>query len=351
MRKKDGPGSGGGKLAERGKAVKKATVYDIARLANVSASTVSRVASNKGTVKPSTRERIIKIMAECNYVPNETARSLVTQSSRMIGILLTDMRTTHHTNGVYYLQHAFGENGYSCLIYNTGRDKVGWVRYIQSLSQWEVEAAVFMGSVYQSSTVADALETYLPNTPVVLCNGELDRPNVYNIICDERGGVEDCVRMLKSQGRRHPAFLVNQFTPSNCLKLAGYESGMTDCFGDIAPIVVETGNENPEIYETICNFVRQHPEVDSIVFSEDSLALVGLRALADLQKKVPQDVAVIGINNSSIAEVSIPTLTSLDNLLRDMSLKAVQNILDLLNGREVPKRVVIGTKIVPRQST
>jgi len=290
-------------------------------------------------------------MAECNYIPNETARSLVTQSSHMIGILLTDMRTTHHTNGVYYIQYEFAERGYSCLIYNTGRDESNWVHYIQSLSQREVDAAVLMGSIYQSETVASALRTYLPNTPVVLCNGELDLPNVYSIVCDERGGVENCVRLLLASGQRYPAFLVNQFTPSNRLKLAGYEAGMMSCCPLLPPVVIETGNENHEVYDATCELLRSHPEVDCIIYSEDNLALVGFRALADLGRAVPDNFAVIGINNSPYAEVSIPTLTSLDNVLHEMSLQAVNCILSLLEGKNVEKRMTIGTKIVQRQST
>ena len=79
------------------------TIYDIARMANVSPSTVSRVVNNYPHVKKTTRARVQKLLEEYHYVPNETARGLVNQSSKMIGILISDIRTTHHTDGVYYI--------------------------------------------------------------------------------------------------------------------------------------------------------------------------------------------------------------------------------------------------------
>ena len=111
------------------------TIYDIAKMANVSASTVSRVVNNKQNVSPKTRTRILKLLAEHNYVPNEAARGLVMQSTRMIGILITDIRTTQHTQGVYYIERELSSQGYSCIIHNTGRNQQNWIHYVQELSQ------------------------------------------------------------------------------------------------------------------------------------------------------------------------------------------------------------------------
>ena len=80
------------------------TIYDIAKLAGVSPSTVSRVVNGYPHVKKTTRARVLKLLEEHHYVPNETARGLVSQSSKMIGILISDIRTTQHTDGVYYIE-------------------------------------------------------------------------------------------------------------------------------------------------------------------------------------------------------------------------------------------------------
>ena len=83
------------------------TIYEIAEKAGVSTSTVSRVINNYPYIKKETREKVQKILKEFKYIPNDTARSLVNKSSRMIGVLISDIRTTHYTEGVYYIQQEF----------------------------------------------------------------------------------------------------------------------------------------------------------------------------------------------------------------------------------------------------
>lgn len=149
------------------------TIYDIARLAAVSPSTVSRVINNHPYVKEETRARVLQLLKEYNYVPNETARGLVTQSSRLVGILISDIRTTHHADGVYYIERELTRQGYCCLILNTGQTEADQVKYVQILSQRKVDAAVMMGSIYQTEAVGRAIAAYLPDTPVVIRNLQL----------------------------------------------------------------------------------------------------------------------------------------------------------------------------------
>ncbi len=327
------------------------TIYDIAKMANVSASTVSRVVNNKQNVSAKTRARILKLLAEHNYVPNEAARGLVTQSSHMIGVLLTDIRTTQHTQGVYFIERELSSQGYSCIIHNTGRDQQSWVHYVQELSQRKIEALILMGSIYQADAMRAAIALFLPNVPVVVCNGYFAAPNVYGIVSDEMGGVTDCVGLLRETGCRRPAFLMNLSTPSNEQKKLGFLNGMARFYPDLSPLVLECDISLEEIAAATKGMLLEHPDVDGIVFSEDNMALVGLRILADLGRRVPEDVQIVGINNSRFAQLSIPSLTSLDNMLYDVSMTAVHHVLSLLAGQRVSKRTLIGTEIVARGST
>ena len=327
------------------------TIYDIAKMANVSASTVSRVVNNKQNVSPKTRARILKLLAQHNYVPNEAARGLVTQSTHMIGVLITDIRTTHHTQGVYYIEQELSRQGYSCLIHNTGRDEQHWVHYVQELSQRKIEALILMGSIYQSDTMKEAIALYLPSVPVVICNGYFAAPNAYGIVSDEQGGVTDCVGLLRQTGCQKPAFLMNPSTPSNEQKKLGFLFGMGRYDPDLVPITVECGSAIEEVAAAVREMLEAHRDIDGIVFSEDNMAVVGLRTLADLGRRVPEDVQIVGINNSQLAKLSIPTLTSLDNMLYDISMTAVRHVLALLSGQRVSKKMLICTEIVTRGST
>lgn len=327
------------------------TIYEVARLAGVSASTVSRVINNKPGVKSSTRKRVLDCLEESHYSPSETARGLVSQSSKLIGILVSDMRTTHHTAGVYYIERECARQGYCCMILNTGTAEIEKANAIQVLQQRRVEAAVLIGSTFQSEAVQRAIQEHLPNIPVVISNGYLDLPNVYGVITDEQGGVTECVKLLTSRGRENLALLVNRSTPSNRLKQLGFEFGIFQCLPGRTPLVVPIDNNLRSSYEATVQLMRTHPKIDGLIYSDDMLASAGLSALRDLRIPIPERVAVIGINNSAYAELSAPRLTSLDNQLYELSLATVRNVIDILHNRPAVKKVMIYSKIVERQTT
>lgn len=327
------------------------TIYDIAKLAGVSASTVSRVINNRSGVKQETRERVTKLLKQNHYVPNETARGLVNQSTKIIGILIADIRTTHHTDAIYFIERELSKYGYCCLIVNTGTNEQEQAHYIQLLNQRKVDAAIFIGSIYQTQAIRKAVQAHLPTTPVVLFNGYLDAPNIYGVIADEKNGVCECVKLLADKGRKHLAFVVDRDTPSNLLKQQGFEAGMSlYCQGQPPYIrkIAETGDDS---YRATLRLMQEHPEINGIIYAEDLLAAGGIRALADLRLAIPDQVSVVGINNSRYAQNSIPLMTSLDNMLYDLSLIAVRNLMRILQGEQVNRKMTLGTEIVEREST
>lgn len=327
------------------------TIYDIAKLAGVSASTVSRVINDKKGVNKKTRDRILNILEEYHYSPNEAARGLVNQASKIIGILISDIRTTHHTEGIYYMEREFGKLGYCCIIMNTGNDEDSKAKYVKILHQRRVEAAVLIGSTFQSELVKQAIKEYLPNTPVIIFNGYLDLPNVYGVMSDEQNGVMNCVKLLSDKGRKNLAFVIDKYTPSNKAKMLGFQIGVRQWCNQSEPLIMEADSSFNGSYEATRRLIKQYPGVNGIIYAVDLLAVRGIRALQDLNINIPGDVAVIGVDNSLYCEMSYPSLTSLDNKLFDLSVAAARNLIFVLQKKHVIKNVMIISSIVEREST
>ena len=325
------------------------TIYDIAKKAGVSAATVSRVINNYEHVRPVTREKVLRIISESNFVINNTARSLSTQSTRIIGILIADIRTTQHTDAIYHFTHEFYNHGYACLIYNTGSDPAKQAEFIQLLSTRKIEAVVMIGSIFQNDEVSDAVKKYIPDIPVGMCNGFLDLENVYSVVADERGGVRDCVRLLASKGYRNIVYISNNITPSNALKIEGFKDGIRECFPSSSPSVVVSGEEIPDVCRSTFEIINN--DADAIIYSEDNLALIGLHCIVSSGRRIPEDVAVIGINNSRYSRISNPSLTSLDNMLQATSFNVVDKLLSVLQGGSADHLTVLEPEIVKRDST
>ena len=327
------------------------TIYNIAKEAGVSASTVSRVVNNKSGVHPSTKAKIEKLLKKYHYSPNETARGLIKQNNHMIGILVADIRNVHYTDGAYTVEKAFAKLGYCCIIFNTGSETKEKTEYIQVLSQRRVEGAVMIGSTFQTKEVEEAITQFMPNTPVVIVNGYLELPNVYGVLADERAGVSSLVNLLFSKGHKHLAFINNCYTPSNLLKIKGFEEELKKLGVEQPTVVYDTDTTLEGAYQVTKQLMEEHPEVDGIIYSVDLLASGGGRALLDMGYAVPDQIAYTGIDNSIYAEFSTPKITSLDNKLLELSMMAARFLVDLLGGGKVTKKVMVFSSVVERETT
>ena len=328
------------------------TIYDIAKLAGVSASTVSRVVNNKPGIKEETRRQVLALLEQHDYSPNETARGLVMKASRMIGILIADIRYAHHVDIAYYIEEEMGKHGYCSLILNTGLTDDKKVQAIKVLEQRRVDGIILVGSTFQCEAVKKALETGLSKIPVVITNGYVELPNVKGVLVDERDGVENCVKLMAERGHKQLAFILPNQTPSNLSKQKGFISGMMDLGWNRedmwlydCPTTLEDG------YRITEQILEEHPDVEGLIFGEDLSAVSAIRALTDKRIKVPKQVAVIGVDNSKYCDICYPKLTSLNNKLVEMSLEAARILLDSLEGRENPDKIMLFSNIVEREST
>ncbi len=327
------------------------TIYEIAREAGCSPATVSRVINGYPHVKEATRRKVQRIIKERNFMPNETARNLVQQSTKMIGVLICDMRTTQHTDGIYYIERELSKEGYSCIICNTREEEDGVTSYLQILSKRNVDALILMGSIYQNEKIEAAVNQYMENIPVVFCNGILNGDNIYSIVTDEDKGVCNCVKLLKDTGCMNIAFFYDRKTASNLKKMAGFIKGAEKYGYETEGRIIETAEDVEGIYEAVSSFIEKNSNTDGIIFSEDFLAVASMRVWSEKGKRVGDDISLIGINNSRFALISVPPLTSLDNKLYEMSITAVKTILALLRGESVQKKVVLVSQIVERETT
>ena len=338
------------------------TIYDIAKEAGVSASTVSRVVNHKPGIHEETRKKVQALLEKYNYSPNEAARGLVTQSSRIIGILIEDIRVSHHTESAYIIEQEMTRLGYTCITLSTGPDPQQKAEYIRILEQRRGGGVILMGSMFGTKEVEASIQEHLPHVPVAMVNGFLDLPNVYSVVADEERGVEQCASLLMEKGRRSLAFVEDLETPSNYNKRRGF---MTAMFRQGIPeaeqliyYAYQKQGEDADPENTIHRgreatrrILAEHPEIDGIIYSVDLLAIGGLQELKHQGRKVPEDVAVMGVDNTLYGKVCTPQLSTLDNKLVEVSKNACRMLLDALEKKEVSHRMMLLTEIIVRETT
>lgn len=330
------------------------TIYDIAQEAGVSASTVSRVINKKKGVNKQNRILVESLLKKYNFEPNASARGLVQQSTKIIGILMSDIRTSHHAEGVYFIEQELKKYGYNCIIINSGFSDIAREESIRTLFSRRVEAIVLVGSTFQSENVRKAILEYLEGLPVIIENGHINLPNVYSVLADEQNGISDCVRLLHRKGKHRPAFINRGETPSNNLKILGFRNALRELSGCERPPVLQldTGRDEwQDSYDATLRLIKEYPDTDSIIYATDLLANAGIQALKDAGYAIPDQIAVIGVDNSTYARISSPRLTSLDNKLEELSITCADILVKVLQGEKVANKMMILSDIVEREST
>lgn len=309
------------------------TIYDIAAKAGVSASTVSRVINGRSGIGKATRERVEAILKETGFVIDEGARSLVSQKSHMVGILVSDIRNQHHIEGAYMILRRLQEEGYVCLLLNAGESPDQKAECIRILARRKIDALVLVGSAFECPEVEAAIVAHMSSIPVVFQNGSFTLANVHSALAAEDRGTEEAVDHLYEEGRRRIAYVNNADTASNRRKIAGYRRAMAR--HGLEPLIVPSCREDSGEAggEATASLLANHPDVDAIIFSIDITAVGACRYILDSGRCIPDDIAVIGTDDSPYARLANPRLTSIDTKLQKLSDICCDMLLGALEGR------------------
>ncbi len=322
---------------------------DIAELAGVSIATVSRVLNEPEKVKPDTREKVQKILVENNFIANAVARGLAINSMKTIGVLTVDIRDSYFAQVTYTIERKFTELGYNVLLSNTGGELGEKERYLRVMLENQVDGLVLVGSVFKERSGNKHILAASNKVPVVMVNSFLAGENVYSVLCDDVHGVREGVRHLVAKGKRALWYLIDVKSFSGLAKLQGFKDetvsqGVSGKFIEISRSL-EGGRSGIHQIK-----VAGHP-FDAVITGEDVTAVGAIQALNELGLKAPEDVAVIGYNNSLLAEAAAPSLTSVDSMAEAMASRAVQVLFEVLQGKQVLQKVVLTPTLILREST
>lgn len=333
------------------------TIYDISKEAGVSTATVSRVLNGSDKVKPATKEMILEIMRKHNFAPNASARAMKIQASRTIGILCPDSSDLFYSKAVHHVEQQLQKRGYEALICSAGYNKDIQKNFIDLIISQKVDALILVGSDFIGSTeeekqyIKDASE----HMPIMLMNAAFDYPNVYSVLCDDHASTFEATSAMIKSGIRDILYLYNSHSYSGTRKLNGYKAAMEkynvkdyEKYIHLYNCEVEQVNE---VVAFVDKIAKSGQEFHGIVCSNDTIAM-GCAKYAQVNGiRVPEDLSIIGYNNSFLTSCAIPDLSSVDNRIDAQARHIVQILLGVLTGEEMPKRTVLPGELIKRGST
>ena len=313
-------------------------IYDIAKEAGVSISTVSRVMNNKGNVNAATRKKVEAILDKHDYTPSAIARGMVSKTMKTVAVLTVDIRVPHYARTVYTIEREFSHRGYEVAICNTGGELEETAKYLKTMLEKKVDGIVLVGSIFNTLCKKDEIGNMIKNTPVVLANGKLELPNSYSVLVDDR-----YLDMY---------YLKDMDTVSARLKSEGFIKALeSHGVSDAKQYVIDTDRSIGGGIEAVEKLIAENKKFTAIVCGEDITATGAVKAALRAGLRVPEDVAVTGYNNSEYARICEPRLTTIDNKPEMVAMMSVQLLTSLIEQTDVYSSCVIQPELVEGKTT
>jgi DNA-binding LacI/PurR family transcriptional regulator len=327
------------------------TLDEVARLAGVSRAAASRAITGSGHTSRSTREAVERAVRELDYVPNPTARALATQVAGAVVLAIS-----HHDPELFadpfYAQIIVGvssalERTDLMLMLALADSDHGRARLERILRSRRADGVMLMGlhgddPLYR---LADKLDL-----PVVYGGRPLNAEPAWYVDADNRGGARLAAEHLVTTGRRRIATLTGLLDAYvGTERLRGFQEGLA--VAGLDPSLVEEGDFTEVSGATaMTRLLAAHPDVDAVFTASDSMAAGALRVLKAAGRSVPDDVAVIGFDDSVIARHTDPPLTTVSQPIRQLGWEMAKMLASLING-EQPGPLILPTRLVVREST
>jgi LacI family transcriptional regulator len=328
--------------------VRRVTIHDVARVAGVSAATVSKVINRRYGVAPDTSQRVQDVINDLQYESSLVARSLRSHRTNVVGILVSEFEpfSTEILKGV---SQAVGGTGYELLAYS-GDGRVatapGWERsYLSRLSGTLIDGAIL---------VTPSAVDFDSSVPVVVIDphaGPSDLPTVHS---DNFKGALVATEHLLSMGHRRIGFLGGRpGLESSRLREEGYQTALLNAGVHVDPELMRVGGYRRQSAHAPAHELLSLPRRPTAIFAANDLsAMATMDVAGELDLVVPDDVSVVGFDNVPESALTIPPLTTVSQQIQRMGSEALDLLIDLMNGTaERSTHVCLPTELVERSST
>jgi DNA-binding LacI/PurR family transcriptional regulator len=329
--------------------MKRVSIKDIARLANVSHPTVSRALHDSPLVNPATAERIRRIAAESGYRPSAVARSLATSRTNTIGVVVTTISDPFVAEVVGGIEETANARDYSVVLANSNADPQRELKVVRSFEERRVDGIIVM-----SSRVGALYGPMLSQThvPVVLLNNEHPSEFGHSVTIANQDASRQAVRYLVELGHRDIAYIGDRFgRESDTERFSGYRATLDEADIAFQPDLVVHGDGLPEGGARAMESLLDLPDPPSAVFCYNDMTAIGaLKAILERGLQVPRDISIVGFDDLFLAQYTQPSLTTIRQPKHDMGRLATCTLLRLLEGRESEQHLKVPGELMVRQS-
>ncbi len=317
------------------------TIYDVAREANVSMATVSRVVNGNQNVKPSTRKKVLEVIERLEYRPNAVARGLASKKTTTVGVIMPDISNNIYAEAARGIEDIATMYRYNIILANSDQNEEKELTLLDTMLGKQVDGIVMM-----SDAVTDKLYHAIKHSPVpIVLAGSVDESNEFpSVNIDYFQASYEAIQLLIENGHKRIAFLSGPlaYTINSKYKLEAYKKALQDANIELDEQLIISDDSSYDSGIEAWDALSALDNPPTAFFAgSDELAIGIIHGAQDQGKKVPEDIEVISFENSKLARMVRPRLTSVVFPLYDIGAVAMRLLTKIMNKEKVEEQVVI----------
>ncbi len=326
------------------------TIYDVAGAAKVSLATVSRVMNNPEKVNPETREKVLRVIKELGYRPNAIARGLASRKTTTVGIVMADVSrasTAQLLGGIIDIAKRYQ---YSLKLFSIGVDE-DIADAMRTVIAEQVDGILFLNDELDKEQMKVAIDFIKDaQIPVVLSNVFYDEDDVPMVAINYDAAVYDMTKKMLEYGRKNIyLFSTVRRYSINAHKEAGYIDAMKEA--GLEPKIFRTSGDVSINTMHFTEFFKNE-KIDAVLAVRDSIAISFMNVAQKNNMRIPEDISVVGLQNTKYAILSSPNLTCVDTPVYDIGAVSMRLLTKFMKQEEVANnKVLLPYRFIRREST
>lgn len=334
------------------------TIFDVAKEAGVSKSTVSRVINKESPVREETRIAVESAIKKLGYSPSYFAQGIRTGRTNTIAMMVPEYSNVFYTEMFRGVEDVALKYGYMVLMCSTERHMNSEIEYTKELLKRNIDGIIY-NSYHKNDSVSEYLKSISENLPVVFMNKIFDEPNdVAYVYTDGFSSTRKAVHYLYNQGKRKIGYVKNSEDISVIEdRYQGYLKGLEDCGlpfeekwvyrvrRETEPDYVRLGGDAARYFLSLAD------RPDGILTAIDMIGIGCIKELNALKISIPKEITIIGFDNISLSSLIEPALTTISQPIRKMGQTAAEIVIAKINGEQINEHVVFEGDLIVRQTT
>lgn len=326
------------------------TIYDVAREAKVSMATVSRVVNGNANVKQETKEKVEAVIERLGYRPNAVARGLASRRTTTIGVVIPDVTDHYFAELARGIDDVAAMYHYQIILANSDESDTKELQVLENLLSKQVDGIIFMGNLIDDDIRKEFAKA---DVPIVLAGSVDDVTDQPSVNIDYTSAIGEATTKLLKNGHKHVAFVTGSLDHgiNREYKLKGYMNALAVAGVDYDESLVIQGDYDYQSGYQMAEMVRDAKATAAVVVN-DEMAAGLLNAMTDAGVKMPEDFELITNNNSKLAVMTRPQMSSITQPIYDLGAVAMRMLTKLMNREELAvKNIILPHGYVDRDST